>query len=80
MFIYNKTTANTGLAKVAVQWLNHPESFRDCASIQVQCRLPVKRNRNRIRLPRQSRNRCRVVALPAIHLYFGSQVHVIMIK
>jgi len=33
---------NTGLAKVAVQWLNHPESFWDCASIKVSVWLTVK--------------------------------------
>ena len=29
-------TANSTYPKVAVQWLNHPDSHRDCASYQDQ--------------------------------------------
>jgi hypothetical protein len=28
-------TANSTYPKVVVQWFNHPQSFRDCASIKV---------------------------------------------
>ncbi len=30
-------TPNSTYKKLAVQWLNDPDSYRDCASYQVQC-------------------------------------------
>ncbi|MBK6565946.1 MAG: hypothetical protein IPG18_12280 [Saprospiraceae bacterium] len=32
-----RTTDNSGFKKLAVQWLNDPDKYRDCASYQVQC-------------------------------------------
>jgi hypothetical protein len=37
-----KTGYNSTNPKVAVQWLNHPDSYRDCASIKVFAWLTVK--------------------------------------
>jgi hypothetical protein len=31
------TAGNSTYKKLAVQWLNDPESYRDCASYQMQC-------------------------------------------
>ncbi len=34
-------TSNWRLAKKRGQWINDPDSYRDCASYQVQCWQPV---------------------------------------
>jgi hypothetical protein len=37
-----KPSANSTCPKVTVQWLNHLDSYRDCASIKVLAWLTVK--------------------------------------